>query len=140
MARLVEEMRHWRDVLSQMVPGTLWLGGKSMGGRVASLLAAEDGAPGLVLAGYPFHPVGKPERLRLDHWPSLACPLVVLQGTRDPFGTYDEVAGYDLPSTARLEWLEDGDHDWSPRRVSGLSRQDLMAQAARATADAMKRS
>ena len=140
VARLVEEMRLWRDVLSQMVPGALWLGGKSMGGRVASLLAAEDGAPGLVLAGYPFHPVGKPERLRLDHWPSLACPLVVLQGTRDPFGTRDEVAGYELPAHARLEWLEDGDHDWSPRRLSGLSRQDLMAKAARATVDAMRKS
>jgi len=93
---------------------------------VASLLAARGGAPGLVLCGYPFHPPAKPERLRLDHWPRLACPTLVVQGTRDPFGTHEEVAGYALPGSARLHWLEDGDHDWKPRRASGRSQAQLI--------------
>ncbi|WP_305797639.1 alpha/beta fold hydrolase [Halomonas sp. SSL5(2023)] len=124
--RLVEEMAAWCDLLSHPGLPPLWLGGKSMGGRVASLLAARDGAAGLVLCGYPFHPPAKPERLRLDHWPRLACPTLVVQGTRDPFGTRDEVAGYALPDTVRLHWLEDGDHDWKPRRASGRSQAQLI--------------
>ncbi|WP_349608188.1 alpha/beta family hydrolase [Halomonas sp. H10-9-1] len=124
--RLVEEMVAWCDLLSHPRLPPLWLGGKSMGGRVASLLAARDGAPGLVLCGYPFHPPAKPERLRLDHWPRLACPTLVVQGTRDPFGTRDEVASYALPGSVRLHWLEDGDHDWQPRRASGRSQVQLI--------------
>ncbi len=120
--RLVEEMAAWCDLLTHPVLSPLWLGGKSMGGRVASLLAARDGAPGLVLCGYPFHPPGKPERLRLDHWPQLTCPTLVVQGARDPFGTREEVAGYALPESARLHWLEDGDHDWKPRRAAAVAR------------------
>lgn len=124
--RLVEEMATWCDTLSHPGLAPLWLGGKSMGGRVASLLAAREGAPGLVLCGYPFHPPRKPERQRLDHWPRLRCPTLVVQGSRDPFGTREEVRGYALPEVARLYWLEDGDHDWKPRRVSGRHQEQLI--------------
>lgn len=134
---LVEELAAWCDSMSQVSPTPLWLGGKSMGGRVASLLAARDGAPGLVLCGYPFHPPRKPDSLRLDHWPRLACPTLVVQGTRDPFGTRDEVAGYALPGCAELHWLEDGDHDWKPRRASGRDQAGLIAEGARRIAEAM---
>ena len=130
VAGLVEELRLWRDHMSHPSLPPLWLAGKSMGGRVASLLAAEDGAPGLVLAGYPFHPPAKPQRLRLDHWPDLACPTLVLQGTRDPFGRRDEVEGYTLAASSRVHWLEGGDHDWTPTRSSGLRQADLIEQAA----------
>lgn len=108
-----------------------------MGGRVASLLAARDGAPGLVLCGYPFHPPGKPESLRLSHWPLLECPTLVVQGSRDPFGTLDEVASYELPVSARLHWLEDGDHDWKPRRASGKTQPQLIDEGAAVIADFM---
>ncbi|MGE4533981.1 alpha/beta family hydrolase [Halomonas sp.] len=137
---LVEEFTAWCDLLSHPELPPLWLGGKSLGGRVASLVAARDGAAGLVLCGYPFHPPRRPERLRLDHWPALACPTLVVQGARDPFGTRGEVAGYDLPSVARLHWLEDGDHDWKPRRASGLTQAALIDQGAAAIAAFLARS
>lgn len=134
VAHLVNELALGCDILSQVSQMTqvpLWLGGKSMGGRVASMVAARDGAAGLVLCGYPFHPPKHPDRLRLDHWPSLRCPVLVLQGTRDSFGSRDEVNGYELPAAAEVRWLEDGDHDWKPRRASGRSQAGLIREAAR---------
>ncbi|WP_052383921.1 alpha/beta family hydrolase [Litchfieldella xinjiangensis] len=127
---LVDELSRWCDIVSRTGAPPVWLGGKSMGGRVASLLAARDGAPGLILCGYPFHPPGKPERTRLDHWPDLRCPTLVLQGTRDPFGRRDEVERYALPTVAHMHYLEDGEHDWKPRKASGRSQSDLIDEAA----------
>lgn len=124
--RLVDELSLWCDSVSHPDLPPPWLGGKSMGGRVASMLAARDGAPGLALCGYPFHPPGKPERLRLAHWPELACPTLVVQGSRDPFGTREQVTDYALPEVARLHWLESGDHDWIPRRDSGRDQASLI--------------
>ncbi|MDL4862362.1 dienelactone hydrolase [Halomonas elongata] len=137
--KLVEELASWRDLLSPHLEAPLWLGGKSMGGRVASMLAARDGAAGLVLCGYPFHPPRRPERHRLDHWPELRCPTLVVQGERDPFGTRDEVEGYDLPDVAEVLWLKDGEHDWRPRRASGLTRIELIHEGARGIAEFMAR-
>ena len=116
-------------------PGPLYIGGKSMGGRVASLISDElfsTGAiSGLVCLGYPFHPTGKPEKLRTGHLAALRTPTLICQGTRDPFGTREEVAGYALSQAIRLHWLKDGDHDLKPRqRVSGLSHEDNLANAA----------
>ena len=137
--RLVDELAGWRDTLTEHLATPPWLGGKSMGGRVASMLAARDGAPGLVLCGYPFHPPRRPATLRLDHWPALACPTLVVQGERDPFGTRQEVADYDLPAVAELQWLADGEHDWRPRRRSGHDQASLIRQAACGIADFMQR-
>lgn len=128
--RLVDELAVWCDIVSHERLPAPWLGGKSMGGRAASLLAARDGAEGLVLCGYPFHPPGKPERTRLSHWPLLSCPLLVLQGSRDPFGTREEVDGYELPAQARVHFLADGEHDWRPRKVSGRTQASLIDEAA----------
>jgi len=127
--RLVEELMRWCDTLTHPSLPPLWLGGKSMGGRVASLLAARDGAAGLILCGYPFHPSGKPDSLRLSHWPLIACPTLVVQGSRDLFGSREEIAGYDLGG-ARVHLLEDGDHDWRPRRASGRTQASLIDEAA----------
>lgn len=136
--RLVDEMALWCDSMSHRDLPPLWWGGKSMGGRVASMLAARDShrasARGLVLCGYPFHPPATPERLRLAHWPSLACPTLVVQGSRDPFGTREQVAGYALPEVADLRWLADGDHDWTPRRASGRDQATLITEACAAIA------
>lgn len=134
---MVDEMALWCDSVSHRDLPPLWLGGKSMGGRVASMLAARHGAPGLVLCGYPFHPPNKPERLRLAHWPLLRCPTLVVQGSRDPFGTRDDVAGYVLPDTTRMHWLEGGDHDWRPRRASGRRQEALIEEGAAVIASFM---
>lgn len=135
--RLVDEMAGWCDIVSQVETVSIWLGGKSLGARVASMVAARDGAAGLALCGYPFHPPGRPERTRLAHWPALTCPTLVVQGTRDPFGSRDEVIGYDLPAHARVHFLADGEHDWKPRRASGRTQAQLIDEGASAIAAAM---
>lgn len=82
-----------------------------------------DRIAGLLCLGYPFHPQGKPETLRTAHLARLRAPTLICQGTRDPFGTQQEVAGYDLSERIQLHWLADGDHDLKPRkRVTGLTR------------------
>ena len=116
--------------------GPLVIGGKSMGGRVASMVAdelyAEGRVAGLLCLGYPFHPPEKPTQLRTAHLLTLKVPALICQGTRDPFGTKDEVPGYGLPEGIRLLWLEDGDHDLKPRKsVSGFSAADHLATMAR---------
>ncbi|MCA0919063.1 alpha/beta family hydrolase [Pseudooceanicola nanhaiensis] len=120
--------------------GPLIIGGKSMGGRVASLIAgdlhAEGRVAGLLCLGYPFHPTGKPEKLRVDHLRDLAVPTLICQGTRDPFGTRDEVAGYALSAQISVAWFEDGEHDLKPRKsVTGLTQQDHLAAACGRIAD-----
>jgi uncharacterized protein len=115
--------------------GPLIIGGKSMGGRVASMVADERRADGLLCLGYPFHPVGKPTQLRTAHLADLKTPALIVQGTRDPFGTRDEVAGYKLSKAIEILWLEDGDHDLRPRKaVSGFSMADHLKTMAAATA------
>ena len=105
--------------------GKLIIGGKSMGGRVASMIADQVRPAGLVCLGYPFHPPDKPQQLRTAHLADLKTPTLIVQGTRDPFGTPDEVAGYTLSRAIELLWLEDGDHDLKPRKkISGFSAAD----------------
>ncbi|MBE9636955.1 alpha/beta family hydrolase [Salipiger mangrovisoli] len=120
--------------------GPLVIGGKSMGGRVASLIAddlhATGRIAGLLCLGYPFHPTGRPEKLRTEHLAALHTPTLICQGSRDPFGTREEVAGYAVSQAIAVHWLEDGDHDLKPRkRVSGQSHEEALASAADAASD-----
>ncbi|MCA1369554.1 alpha/beta hydrolase [Bradyrhizobium sp. BRP14] len=115
----------------------LVIGGKSMGGRVASMIADELLAAGkiagLLCLGYPFHPPGKPEQLRTKHLTDLKTPTLVCQGTRDEFGTREEVSGYALSDRIEILWLEDGDHDLRPRKsISGFSAADHLQTMAEA--------
>ena len=124
----------WREVIERVlgggVPrGRLLIGGKSMGGRMASLIADESGVGGLVCLGYPFHPPGKPQRLRIDHLRGLRTPALICQGTRDPFGSREEVAGYALCAGIRLVWIKDGEHSFKPRKGSGRTLEQNLAQA-----------
>lgn len=86
------------------------VGGKSMGGRMASMIADEVGARGLLVFGHPFHPPGKPAQTRTEHLAELRTPTLILQGTRDIFGTRDDVAAYKLSPAIHIEWMEGGDH------------------------------
>lgn len=120
--------------------GRLVIGGKSMGGRVASMVAddlhASGRIAGLVCLGYPFHPPGKPEQLRTRHLAGLKTPTLICQGTRDEFGTRAEVDGYTLSDSIRILWLEDGDHDLKPRKsVSGFSAADHLKTLADAVTE-----
>ncbi|MDF1479303.1 dienelactone hydrolase [Leifsonia sp. H3M29-4] len=112
-----------------------FIGGKSYGGRVASLIAQESWTAGriagLVCLGYPFHPPGKPEQLRTAHLAALECPTLICQGTRDEFGGADEVPGFALSPTIAVHWLEDGDHGFRPRKaISGRTERQNLAEAA----------
>lgn len=126
-------LEHWRAMVATWraaESGPLWLAGKSMGGRMASLLADELGAAGLVCLGYPFHPAGKPERLRTEHLATLATPTLIVQGERDALGTRTEVAGYALAPTLEVQWIATADHDLKPLKSSGLSQTQALVETA----------
>ncbi|WP_373185680.1 alpha/beta family hydrolase [Halopseudomonas sp.] len=130
MDLLLEKFReHWAETVSQY-RGPLLIGGKSMGGRVASMLADELGAAGLCCFGYPFHPPGKPEKTRTAHLESLRTQTLILQGTRDPFGRPADVAGYDLSTAIEVHWLETADHDFQPLKRSGNDQAAMIGEAA----------
>jgi predicted alpha/beta-hydrolase family hydrolase len=120
----------WKEAIDALGGGErLVIGGKSMGGRMASLVADEMKVRGLVCLGYPFHPPGQLDRLRTAHLHDLRTPTLIVQGTRDPFGTPGEVAGYDLSPAIRLLWLEDGDHSFKPRASSGFKEKQHLETA-----------
>jgi uncharacterized protein len=114
------------------------IGGKSLGGRVASLIADELYAngeiAGLVCLGYPFHPPHIPQKLRTAHLETLKCPALIVQGKRDPFGSRSEVEALALSKNIKLVWIDDGDHDFGPRGRSGFTRKGNLAAAADAVA------
>lgn len=120
--------------------GPLIIGGKSMGGRVASMIADDlhstGKVAGLLCLGYPFHPPGKPDQLRTKHLAGLMTPALICQGTRDEFGTREEVQDYSLSHKIELLWLEDGDHDLKPRKsVSGFTAADHLKTLATAVTE-----
>ena len=101
----------WRTVVRELgTPERLVIGGKSLGGRMASMVADELSVAGLLCYGYPFHPPGQREKLRTEHLKSLRTPALIVQGTRDPFGSRDEFKLYALSSAISVEWIEGGDH------------------------------
>ena len=120
----------WLRVVEQLGgPSQLVIGGKSMGGRIASMVADRAGVKGLVCLGYPFHPTGRPGTLRVTHLKDLKTPSLFLQGERDSLGSREEVGGYTLSPAIRIIYLPDGDHSFKPRKASGRSHEENMAQA-----------
>ncbi|NBA96193.1 alpha/beta family hydrolase [Pseudomonas sp. R5(2019)] len=129
-ARLLE---CWREVYATVRPqvaGRLAIGGKSMGGRMASLLADELEADALVCLGYPFYAAGKPEKPRVEHLPALKTPTLIVQGERDALGNRQTVEGYELSPTIELCWLVAGDHDLKPLKASGFTHEQHLDAAA----------
>jgi uncharacterized protein len=123
----------WREAIRVLSeengPHSLVIGGKSMGGRIASMVADEAGVLGLVCLGYPFHPPGQPDKLRVAHLEHLKTPALFLQGERDAFGTREEVARYHLSKKIRIFFLPDGDHSFKPRVSSGRTQPQNLAEA-----------
>lgn len=119
----------WREVITAVVNAgcsheRLLIGGKSLGGRMASLIADEQEVAGLICLGYPFHPPSKPERMRIAHLQEIKTPTLICQGSRDPFGSREEVLGHTLSPAIRIHWLEDGDHGFKPRKASGRTERE----------------
>jgi predicted alpha/beta-hydrolase family hydrolase len=113
-------MQSFRDAIEQVGGGSrLVIGGKSMGGRIASMVADDTGVRGVVCLGYPFHPPGKPEKTRTKHLETIRTPMLIVQGTRDTLGLQEEIDNYKLSPAIRIEWIEDGDHSFKPRARSG---------------------
>jgi len=130
--RMETLLQSWMSVIETLgPPERLVIGGKSMGGRVASRVADEAGVRGLICLGYPFHPPRRPDRLRTEHLVQLVTPTLILHGTRDGFGLPDEIAGYDLAPAIRVRFLEDGDHSFKPRVRSGRTEAQNLEQAIR---------
>jgi uncharacterized protein len=127
-------LQTWRNVIGELGAKYLIIGGKSLGGRIASLVADEQGVLGLVALGYPFHPVGNPKKTRTEHLADLQTPTLICQGTRDPFGTTEDVAAYNLSPAIHLHWLEDGDHGFKPRKASGRTERQNINEAVNAVA------
>ncbi|GAB3373859.1 hypothetical protein GCM10027514_08960 [Azotobacter armeniacus] len=126
----------WRETYSLLRPQLstpLAIGGKSMGGRMASLLADELEADALVCLGYPFHPAGKMDRPRTAHLAEIKTPTLIVQGERDAMGNRATVMGYPLSAAIRLHWLAAADHDLKPLKASGLTHEHHLD----ATADAV---
>ena len=109
----------WKAVIAE-VKKPLVIGGKSMGGRMASLIADDAGVAGLLCLGYPFFGAGrKHDPNRVGHLVHLKTPTLICQGTRDPMGDKETVEGLTLSRKIHLSWAEDGDHDLKPRKASG---------------------
>jgi predicted alpha/beta-hydrolase family hydrolase len=108
----------------------LYIGGKSMGGRMASLVADEVKVKGLILLGFPFHAPGKDVGDRIHHLETLKKKTVIFQGDRDVMGNYNDVKKYKLSKKIKVTWLEDGDHSFKPRKKTGHTLEDHLERVA----------
>jgi predicted alpha/beta-hydrolase family hydrolase len=133
-AQLLQQWREVYHLVRQQTAGRLAIGGKSMGGRMASLLADELAADALVCLGYPFYAAGKPEKPRVAHLAELRTPALIVQGERDALGDRDTVSNYSLSPAVRLNWLAAADHDLKPLKRSGLTHEQHLDSAADAVA------
>lgn len=122
----------WRAVYAEVRQQTnepIVIAGKSMGGRVASMLADELAADALVCFGYPFYPARKPEKPRIEHLQGLRTPTLIVQGERDPLGRREVVESYDLSAAIEFEWLALADHDLKPLKRSGFNHEQYLQRA-----------
>jgi len=130
------------EITTQRPASPLFIGGKSLGGRVASMMAQQcfddKRIAGLVCLGYPFHPPGKPDALRTAHFADYNCPTLICQGENDPFGKRPEIEQYNLPASFEFCWAAYGNHDLAPPKRSGLTKQNNWSAAAASVATFMK--
>ena len=124
-------MASWREVVAEIRPrfSDIVIGGKSLGGRMATMVADEVRPLAVVCFGYPFHPPGRPDKVRTEHLREMRTPTLIVQGTRDPFGTPEDVKDYQLSPAIRTAWIEDGDHSLKPRKFSGRTERDNLREA-----------
>lgn len=126
-------LSYFEEMISEHADSSvpLFLAGKSMGGRMATMLAENESVSAVFVFGYPFHPPGKPENLRVEHLKEVSTPVHIFQGSRDAMGNSDEVKTYDLSENVQVHWLEDGNHDLKPRKSSGLTQEEHLSTAVR---------
>lgn len=115
--------------IEQVAAKYIIVGGKSMGARTASMIADKHQVGGVVCLSYPFHPPRKMEPLRITHLQTIQTPTLICQGERDPNGRREEVQQFSLSKSVQFHWLADGDNNFIPRKISGRSQQENMADA-----------
>ncbi|MBU2880043.1 alpha/beta fold hydrolase [Aliiglaciecola lipolytica] len=108
----------------------LFIGGKSMGGRMASMLESLARVKGVICLGYPFHPPGKPEKERTEHLYLSNAPILIIQGERDTFGNRSRVESYPLPKNIDVQFLAAADHSFVPLKSSGITAVEHINSAA----------
>ncbi|MGD8171197.1 alpha/beta family hydrolase [Vibrio sp. TRT 21S02] len=118
----------FQDVIAKYAAKPVVIGGKSMGGRMASLLAQEENVAAVACLGFPFHPPGKPEKYKAEHLATLEKPCLILQGERDTFGKKEEFVDFELSPKIQVHFLPDGDHSFKPRKRSGYTEAENIEQ------------
>ncbi|HBH7907822.1 alpha/beta fold hydrolase [Vibrio parahaemolyticus] len=119
----------YSEVIAHFASSPVVIGGKSMGGRMASLLAEHELVVGIACLGFPFHPPGKPEKFKGDHLASIDKPTLILQGERDTFGKREEFDEFVFSQQVKVSFLPDGDHSFKPRKSSGHTEAGNIALA-----------
>jgi predicted alpha/beta-hydrolase family hydrolase len=123
---LIPELQEHLQVLNDDTP--MYLVGKSMGGRLSTLVLDESPARCAFVLGYPFHPLGKRDNLRIDHFADAQKPVKIYQGTEDPMGKQIEVSGLTLGEVVHLEWFEAANHDLKPPKRSGFTQEAYLSR------------
>jgi hypothetical protein len=119
----------YRQIKNIFPKKDIWLGGKSMGGRVSAIISKEIDVKGVIVLGYPFHPVNNKDKLRLDCLQNEGPPILIIQGTRDKFGSINEVNNLYLNEKNSIFWIEDGDHSFSTLKKSRNNSEDSIKNA-----------
>lgn len=119
----------YQEVIEQIDAQQLVIGGKSMGGRMASHLSEHEKVSGVACLGFPFHPPGKPDKYKGEHLAELSKACLILQGERDTFGKREEFPAFNLSDSVSVEFIPDGDHSFKPRKSSGHTEQQNIALA-----------
>nr|WP_321458968.1 alpha/beta fold hydrolase [uncultured Vibrio sp.] len=117
----------YEEVITHFTDKPVVIGGKSMGGRMSSLLADNALVAGIACLGFPFHPPGKPENYKGEHLATLNKPTLILQGERDTFGKQEEFADFALSEQIMVTFVPDGDHSFKPRKRSGYTEEGNIA-------------
>ena len=125
----------WLEAIGALGADSLVIGGKSLGGRIASFVAEKAAVRGLVCLGYSFHPPGRPETVHIPYLLDMRMPALILQGTRDPSGGPAEVRTYGLPPNVRVHWLAEGGHSFAPPKSSARTEAENLKEAVAAIID-----
>jgi predicted alpha/beta-hydrolase family hydrolase len=119
----------WTTVIDYFGAENLIIGGKSMGGRMATLIADDTKVRGVAALGYPFYGAGRADKPRIEHLKGLQTPTLICQGTRDAMGSHETVTALTLSNMISYHWLEDGDHSLKPRKKSGRTQDQNWSEA-----------